>query len=131
MSAGVFEASLKWMPEATFNIGGGEPTCHPMFWEFLAMAIRVRGKGKVWMATNGKSAYDAMVLAHMVKKGEIKACLSQDQWHETIRQEVVDLWLQTSLNGKKAIRTVKNPINSGKCDWGRKTCNGKPKNTKY
>lgn len=126
MSMDVFEAALKCEPQGLFNMGGGEPTCHPLFWDFLDVAIKYRGKGKVWLATNGKLAHHAMLLAGMVQRGEIRAVISDDQWHEPVRQDVMDLWRALGNQGKmKSIRTVSHPIKTGRCDWGdRVTCNG-------
>jgi len=129
MSQETFEAALKLEPHALLNIGGGEPTCHPLFWNLMAMALRTRGEGQVWLSTNGKRSYDAMVLAEMVRKGEIRAVLSQDKWHEPISPTVVEFWRTTeNFNGKKVIRDVGSkgtrPIGQGRCDWGLDVCNG-------
>jgi len=129
MSDAVFEATLKAWPGVYLNVGGGEPTCHPRFWELMAMALRDRGAGMVWVATNGKKAHDAIILAEMVRKGEIRGVLSQDEWHEPISPLVVEFWRQTTNpNGKPVIRDIGKrgtlPVRSGRCDWGLDVCNG-------
>lgn len=130
MSVETFRASLRWEPQGLLNIGGGEPTCHPRFWEFMDMAIRERGTGRVWLATNGKRKQHALRLAEMVQEGKIRCALSQDQWHQPISPEVVkafsDLRDQNSYH--KAIRNIgaggRPPIRQGRCDWGeRLDCN--------
>jgi hypothetical protein len=128
MSMETFEASLKWEPQTLFNFGGGEPTCHPLFWEFMNLAIKTRGVNRVWIATNGKCTNDALLLAGMVKSKVIKGCLSQDQWHQPIRQDVVDAFIQARSSSMKP--TIRNagintdPIRQGRCDWGNRfECN--------
>ena len=123
-----FSAVLKCEPSALLNIGGGEPTCHPLFWDFMAIALRKRGP-RIWLATNGKNTEHALVLGEMVRKGEIRAVLSQDKWHEPISPLVVEFWKQTrDRHDKPVIRNVgKNdilPISQGRCDWGLDVCNG-------
>lgn len=54
------------------NIGGGEPTIHPEFWDFLKHAVSHLGheENSVWLATNGKRPTDALILAALAG-GEI------------------------------------------------------------
>lgn len=129
MSMDVFQAALRWEPQALLNVGGGEPTCHPLFWDFMAAAVRTRGRGRVWLATNGKLAWQAKLLASMVECGEIVGVLSQDEWHEPIRQDVVDAWADLrNAKGQPRIRNVGQgnvlPVAEGRCDWGVEVCNG-------
>ena len=130
MSMDVFKASLKLEPKALFNFGGGEPTCHKLFWDFMDVAIKVRGAGNIWIATNGKKHNDAILIAGMIRDKVIRGCLSQDQWHEKVGQDVIDAFRQaraTSLSS--TIRDVGRggtlqPIRQGRCDWGnRHDCN--------
>ena len=129
MSMETFRAVLKLEPYALLNIGGGEPTCHPLFWDIIAEALRARGSGFVWLATNGKKSNDAILIAEMVRAGEINAVLSQDKWHEPISPYVVEFWRQTkNYNHRSVIRDVGaggvKPIGQGRCDWGLDVCNG-------
>ena len=51
------------------TIGGGEPTIHPKFWEFIGLAL---GRAEyVWLATNGKETDTALALAGLAKRGVI------------------------------------------------------------
>jgi len=70
-------------------IGGGEPTLHPQFWKFLAIALAYGGSG-VWMATNGSQTETALVLAKMAKRGVLGVALSRDNYHRDIELEVVE-----------------------------------------
>ena len=77
------------------SIGGGEPTCHPEFWEFMGlMLLKVYGNKyfefSPWIATNGKNKEDAICLANMAKRGIICAELSRDIYHEEIDEDVVE-----------------------------------------
>ena len=69
-------------------LGGGEPTLHPNFWEFLGLAI---GNAEyVWLATNGSMTDTAIALAKLAKKGVIGCALSQDPWHDPINPKVIN-----------------------------------------
>jgi hypothetical protein len=122
MSMETFIAAIKWEPQAMLNFGGGEPTCHPLFWELMGVAIKERKKGRIWIATNGKRTEDALLLASLTKDGIIRGTLSQDKWHEPISQDVVDAFLHANNTGYNGtIRNVgkkKGPIRDGRCDWG-------------
>jgi organic radical activating enzyme len=75
------------------SLGGGEPTLHPQFWEFLTIAMVMGVDGHdhpVWLATNGADTEIALKLAKMTKRGMIEAVLSQDQWHDPIDDCVVE-----------------------------------------
>ena len=134
MDMDTFKAALRHEPQALFNLGGGEPTCHPLFWDFLKEGVKARGRGRIWVATNGKVARHALALADMVESGEVKGVLSLDEWHEPISPEVVERWRTlVRPDGKTAVRNVgltnggkykSIPIKSGRCDWGKEVCNG-------
>ena len=129
MSLDTFRAAMRWEPQALLNFGGGEPTCHPLFWDMLDIAIKARGKGKLWIATNGKRRTHAILLAGMIRDGVIMGALSVDQWHEKVGQDVVDAFLQAKdYSRKPTIRNVGrtlDPIRAGRCDWGeRRDCVG-------
>lgn len=123
----VFQAALKLEPQALLNIGGGEPTCHPQFWDMLDLARKERGN-RIWLATNGKRTEAALRLAEMRRNLEIRLTLSQDEWHEPISPEVVKAYRDLTENGfARSIRNVAKglgPIKAGRCDWGDPRCNG-------
>ena len=95
MTPEVFQRAIEFSNqiEDHISIGGGEPTCHPKFWDFLWYALIHHNttceENKIWMATNGKKTEDALKLLNLTKKGIITAVLSQDIYHEDIDYEVV------------------------------------------
>ena len=74
---------------STLDIGGGEPTIHPNFWDFLGIALSYNVEN-VWLATNGKKTATAIRLADLAKKGAISCRLSLDKYHDPIDQKVID-----------------------------------------
>lgn len=68
------------------TIGGGEPTIHPRFWEYLGICI-ANFEG-VWLATNGSQTTTALALAKMAKSGVIGVALSVDEYHDEIERIV-------------------------------------------
>jgi MoaA/NifB/PqqE/SkfB family radical SAM enzyme len=122
ISMEAFEVALSLEPQALLNIGGGEPTCHPLFWDLMSLAIRRRGVNQVWIATNGKRTDDALELARMIGLGVIRGVLSQDKWHEPVEDKVVKAF-RLAKRSKSAIRDISKkdrfvPIYGGRCDWG-------------
>lgn len=86
MSIETFKNALKFDSECV-SIGGGEPTVHPKFWEFIGYAL---GNCEyVWLATNGKIRETALSLAKLNKKEVLTCELSQDEYHEPIDLDVV------------------------------------------
>ena len=74
-------------------LGGGEPTVHPKFWEFLGLALATEGgmsEGQVALITNGKRTKDALALATLAKRGVLSVELSVDSFHEEIDEKVVN-----------------------------------------
>ena len=73
-------------------IGGGEPTVHPQFWQFLGLIL---GRAHEYdlemlgMHTNGKRTNDALALATLARRGVLGVTLSTDSYHEPIDPEVL------------------------------------------
>jgi len=90
MSPEVYQAALARAEEygAVIAIGGGEPTLHPEFWNFLIDAITADVED-VWMATNGSITKTALKLAKLARKGVLGVALSQDYYHDPIDWEVI------------------------------------------
>jgi sulfatase maturation enzyme AslB (radical SAM superfamily) len=75
--------------ESSITIGGGEPTLHPLFQEFLSYAVwelasqsNSQGSPAVFLVTNGSNEQAAVTLAHLAERGVIGCRLSQDQYHD-------------------------------------------------
>jgi MoaA/NifB/PqqE/SkfB family radical SAM enzyme len=94
-------------------IGGGEPTLHPLFEQFMfeAMACESVEAGiTLGIVTNGSITNRAMQLAHLTEKGMIRAELSQDQYHDPIDMEVVHAFekLREKNGGFGGVRDTSN-----------------------
>lgn len=85
----------------TIQIGGGEPTVNPLFWDFIGISLKYQTEG-IWLATNGLKTTDALALARFnsSQQGPIWVELSQDNYHKPIDLKVV------SAFGKNFTRTI-------------------------
>jgi len=79
------------------SIGGGEPTLHSHFWEFLLDAVVYADN--VWLATNGSRTKDALRLAALAKKKAIGCSLSLDEYHAPIDPKVVKAFKGIGIDG--------------------------------
>jgi len=73
-------------------LGGGEPTLHPLLFDFLGIANAYHtacGAGPVGLVTNGSQTDIALKLAAMAREGWIQAELSQDKFHDLIDTRVI------------------------------------------
>jgi len=108
------------------SIGGGEPTIHPRFWDFMdyAMSHPSYRPGFLWITTNGKLTHEAMALAKMAQQGLITADLSLDQWHEPIDPAVIKAFTKEPGSNGQDHRGIKSviPVNAGRCDFGCEGC---------
>ena len=109
------------------SLGGGEPTVHPRFWEFLGYALSKDHEcGGLWLAPNGKRTADALALARLAKGGSVSVALSQDEWHEPIDPRVLNAFIVEDRkdNDCREIRTVKAErlIKAGRCKEGSDEC---------
>ena len=81
------------------SIGGGEPTIHPLFWDFIGLALAHGDIYEVpWLATNGKVTETALRLANLAKRGVLAVDLSRDEYHEEIDYEVVEAFTVDKYN---------------------------------
>lgn len=130
MSPEVFKAAISILRDDYICIGGGEPTIHPNFWEFMGLAIAECEW--VWIATNGKETKTAIALAKMAKSGVIGAALSQDQWHDPIDENVVKAFTRgergysSDGNDSREIRSVSKILKAGRAKkngiWTEDSC---------
>jgi len=94
MSRETFLAALEYAGThgEMITLGGGEPTVHPQFFDFLGLALAhnaLHGASPLLVVTNGKRKDAALKLAAMAKQGMLYVELSQDDYHDPIAKEVV------------------------------------------
>ena len=93
MSIETFKKALKFSNEwgSYLVLGGGEPTVHPQFMDFLGLAIvhNPEPEFPILVVTNGKRKDIALKLAELAKQGLVQAELSVDMFHDAISDEVL------------------------------------------
>jgi hypothetical protein len=106
---------------ASVTIGGGEPTLHPLLFDFLGIALASDFECKPHVITNGKLKAPALKLARMARANVIGAELSIDQYHERIDPRVQTAFtrddrhsLQHDYNDLRGIRTVERISHMGR-----------------
>jgi len=117
------------------DIGGGEPTTHPLFWDFLGIALRHRNGHVTCMATNGKIEEDAIALAKLARDKVLRVDLSLDKFHEPISYKVVQafekssgrVWTRDDFRG---IRDVTRHDTIDPAPFGRAASWANPKDTR-
>lgn len=130
MTMRTFKRILNYHQPDEIALGGGEPTLHPRFWEMLGLSIS--SCDSVWLATNGSITKTALALAKLARSGVIGCALSQDKWHDPIDEKVIQAFTRPkpgtfrldygNTNDSREIRTIKEPYNSGRCDFGKNRC---------
>ena len=97
MSAETFRRvlDLAEREQQPITIGGGEPTLHPRFMDFLWWTIRRQapltyemGMPAVGLVTNGSQTDIALELAALARVGVISASVSKDEFHDPIDPRV-------------------------------------------
>lgn len=63
------------------TIGGGEPTLHPLFWDFVGLALHHCGYGGLFVATNGTDEKSTESLARLCEREVLGARISRDRYH--------------------------------------------------
>jgi len=102
------------------TIGGGEPTLHPLFWDFIGIMLgHEQGRGSVHVITNGSVTATAIRLANLARAGSLGAELSQDRYHSKIDASVVKAFTREDRYGEdhndsRGIRTVSTILNLGR-----------------
>lgn len=103
MSRETLMAALKLANEYgdMLTVGGGEPTVHPHFFDYLglAMAYNPEPSLRVLVVTNGKRKDIALRLASMAREGLIHADLSQDDYHDPISPQVIQAFTPSRSRG--------------------------------
>ena len=121
----------------TITLGGGEPTLHPLLFDFVGLALahdheESRCDGGVLIVTNGGVTKTALRLAQMARQGILSVELSQDQWHDPIDPKVVKAFTKDPADdgyyyartGRdwRGIRTVEAPFRRGRWKKGEDRC---------
>lgn len=97
MTRETFQAAIQLAKAHTqhVTIGGGEPTLHPLFKEFLMHSIwelsqlgNESGLPAVHMVTNGSNTEIALNIASLAQQGVITAAVSHDEYHDPIDPRV-------------------------------------------
>ena len=127
MSPETFEAALELAEEHRdyIAIGGGEPTLHPYFWQYLGMALGTECES-IWLATNGSVTKTALRLAQLARRGIIGVALSLDAYHDTIDplvQEAFTNGARSRRGSENDLREIRNVgekvVAAGRAkDWG-------------
>jgi sulfatase maturation enzyme AslB (radical SAM superfamily) len=133
MSREVFLEAMK-MAESyghCITIGGGEPTIHPLLFDFIGIALAHSDYQQVHIITNGKISSSAYRLAKMARAGFLGCDLSRDPWHDAIDPRVVEAFTQgkdkygSDARDLRGIRTVTSILPVGRAlDNGMGTENG-------
>jgi MoaA/NifB/PqqE/SkfB family radical SAM enzyme len=72
--------------EYTITIGGGEPTLHKNFWDYVGLALGHSDiESPLHIATNGTVEKTALKLADLAKAGILHVELSRTEWHRAER----------------------------------------------
>lgn len=123
MTEEIFRAALAMKPVrgfGTFSLGSGEPTVHPQFFDFLAIAI-ADTRWRVRVVTNGKLSAIALKVAELAGIGQIEGHLSLDRWHDPIDPAVIAAFKRDASNpsDKRAYRFCdqEDLKNVGRCDF--------------
>lgn len=123
MKQEVFDKCLEIAKEREeyVTLGGGEPTLHPKFMEWVMQAALATvdtsmsfDGPSVMVITNGKKTETAQKLAKLAKLGVISAELSQDEFHDTIDERTVQMFERYA-----SIRDVTNQGRNPVLDVGR------------
>lgn len=135
MSIDTYKKAIKLAEELgdTISIGGGEPTIHPQFWEFLGLALGANiEEGFLWMATNGSQTDTSLALANLAKRGVMGVALSRDIYHESIDPKVIKAFdkpesryagFNNQTPDAREIRNVTGKeIKGGRCKDGKVGC---------
>lgn len=120
MTKQTFEATIKLAVEcdSLVTLGGGEPTIHPQFIDFLIHSIAELGAyaddSGIHVITNGSIEKPALLLAKLARSGVISAELSRDQFHSKIEDSIIKAftnpnqgkyWLDKPSHDQRGVRS--------------------------
>lgn len=73
----------------TITIGGGEPTIHALFWDFIGISLKYADDIPPYVITNGSMTQDAIRLAKLGESNLLQTRVSFDQYHDDIDPSVL------------------------------------------
>jgi hypothetical protein len=121
MSLETYRAALKLVEgyDDYLTVGGGEPTVHPLFWDFIGLGIVHTDYQRVYVITNGTIKESAFRLARLAQMGVMGAELSRDRFHGPIDAQVVEAFTRKeryAIDSRdlRHIRSVSTIINVGR-----------------
>lgn len=109
------------------SISGGEPTLHPLFWEFVKMALATGHRLQV--STNGSIPKSSLKLASYAQQGRLEARLSRTRYHNKgmVKQKVlkafsrkhpnIQILQEDFMTISKTGRAKQNEIGENFCYW--------------
>lgn len=98
MSAEVLRAALD-NGDGYYTVGGGEPSLHPAFYQFVLEVVAAAEAQGVHIVTNGKNKKEALLLARLAKSGVLSACVSRDKYHSKIDPAVFGAFTRRPRQG--------------------------------
>ena len=119
MSEEILKAALDLDMSSHVTIGGGEPTIHPKFKDFLFTCLGHNYVDYIWMITNGSMTETSIALARLSNEDRFQCALSQDCFHDEICCTVVDEFNRNNLEIRDNTESLSN---AGRCDWGNDSC---------
>lgn len=110
-------------------IGGGEPTLHPLFWQFIGIALKYSALSgvKIWLSTNGSRLTDTIALANLAYEGVMEVSLSYDDFHDKsmVDEQVIEEFLDLgrTFDDSRQVHGVLTPSATGRAaNWGANYC---------
>ena len=110
MSREVFIEACKIAAEREDGIciGGGEPTLHPLLFDYIGIALSYcESEIGVLVITNGKITDAALRLNRLDKQGKIAARLSLDVYHERVDERVVQAFKRENNAGYNTVTRIR------------------------
>lgn len=109
--------------------GGGEPTLHPLFWQFFGIGMKYSALTgvKMWLATNGSRVNDTLALAALAYDGVLEVSLSYDDYHDKsmVDERVIEAFsgIGRTFADSRQVHGVSLPSATGRAiDWGKSYC---------
>ncbi len=110
-------------------LGGGEPTLHPLFWQFFGIAMKYAALTgpQLYLVTNGTRTEDTVALAALAYKGVLGVSLSYGDYHDKsmVDERVIRAFnnIGLTLLDSREVNSVSIVSATGRAaDWGLNYC---------